>query len=226
MNENGDGEIVARIRALIARRPVTSVLAVGGVVLLIAAAVAIPLIASKSSQVSDLQSDLATSNAKLATSNAALNDTLSERDKARAVARSIRSRRDEIISNANTQAKQLVSGAKSELGDLDGKIQQAKSDLTSTEGKLSSVNASLQQAQQTKQMSTFSDGTWSVGQDILAGTYRSTAGSNCYWELLRSPSSGALNNIIDNGFGPNATVTISDGEWLRVEDCGQWSVGP
>src|SRR5215210_1334255 len=56
----------------------------------------------------------------------------------------------------------------------------------------------------------FSDGTYRVGSEIVAGTYKSTAtASDCYWERL-SGFGGTLDQIIANHFGISPTiVTIS-----------------
>lgn len=208
-----------RVRGAIAKRPLTGVVLAAVVGVLIAAAVAIPMLASKSSEVDDL-------NASLAANAAELERVEGERDRAERVADAITSRRDQIISSAKEQAEGIVGDAKQKAADLNDQLQQAQSDLESTQGKLDSVNAELQQAQTTQEMSTFSDGTWAVGAEITAGTYRSTAGGSCYWEILNSPSGGGINNIVDNGFGPNATITVATGQWLHVDGCGTWSPGP
>ena len=73
----------------------------------------------------------------------------------------------------------------------------------------------------------FGDGTWIVGQDIAAGTYRTYGGSNCYWERDRD-FSGGLNSIIanDNAAGP-AIVTIRPTDrGFTTKSCGEWSPLP
>lgn len=219
MSEEGKSGGTGRLRSWIARRPGASVLLAAAVTLGIAAAIAIPILASKDSDISDLESQVADTSEELETAQA-------ERDDAETVADAIKSRSDQIISSAKAQADKLVGDAEDKVDSLNDQIQQAESELTSTQSKLDSVNASLQQAQATEQMSTFSDGTWAVGEEILAGTYRSSAGGSCYWEILNAPSGGGLNNIVDNGFGPGATITVSTGQWVHVEDCGEWSPGP
>lgn len=219
MEESEKPAFLDRTRAWVAKRPVASLLLAFAAALVVAAAVAIPVLASKESEISDLE-------AQVTDTNAELSSTETERDDALAVASAIRGRRDQIIKSAKNRAGNMVGAAQQKVDGLKDQVKQVEDDLASKQAKLDSINASLQQAQQTKDMSTFSDGTWSVGDDILAGTYRSTAGGNCYWEILKSPSGGGINNIIDNGFGPNATITVTTGQWLRVEDCGKWSPGP
>lgn len=65
------------------------------------------------------------------------------------------------------------------------------------------------------------DGIWQAGPagDFPPGTYRSSAGGNCYWARLGSPGG---NNILANGFGPNATVQIGPREWFESADCAPW----
>jgi hypothetical protein len=73
--------------------------------------------------------------------------------------------------------------------------------------------------------SSIEDGTWEVGADISAGTYRARGGDTCYWEILKGPPSGdALDNIVENDVGSsNVIVTLSDGQWFNTDGCGAWS---
>lgn len=69
----------------------------------------------------------------------------------------------------------------------------------------------------------FTDGEYTVGEDIRAGTYRTTPGrlTKCYWE--RSTGAG---RIIDNQWVTNApkgaTVTVRRGEGFTSDGCGNW----
>lgn len=70
----------------------------------------------------------------------------------------------------------------------------------------------------------FGDGTYRVGRDIAAGTYRSMGGSGCYWQRLKN-FSGNLNGIIanDDAQGP-AVVTIYRGDkGFETNNCGTWT---
>lgn len=68
------------------------------------------------------------------------------------------------------------------------------------------------------------DGTWIVGEDIPAGTYKVTApvGSRCYWEITASGTNGAkiLANDIPGGGYPK--VTLKKGQDFSSSDCGDW----
>ena len=71
----------------------------------------------------------------------------------------------------------------------------------------------------------FSDGTYRVGPDIAAGTYRSVAtADNCYWARL-SGFGGTLDDIIANYFGNSPTiVTIAPADvGFRASNCGGWT---
>jgi len=71
----------------------------------------------------------------------------------------------------------------------------------------------------------FSDGTYFIGEDIPAGTYRlRSAPSGCYWERL-SGLSGGLGDIIANSFGSTTQiVTIAPGDVaFHTDDCGTWT---
>ena len=68
----------------------------------------------------------------------------------------------------------------------------------------------------------FTDGTWNVGEDIAAGTYRNTDSSaGCHWERLAS-----LNSVIVENFAHTIQeVTIAPGDaYFRSENCGTWSM--
>ena len=73
--------------------------------------------------------------------------------------------------------------------------------------------------------SPFSSGTFIVGTDIQAGTYRSPAGSSyCYWERL-SGFGGTLGEIIANDYSnAPAVVTISPSDkGFSSSGCGMWT---
>lgn len=77
--------------------------------------------------------------------------------------------------------------------------------------------------------STFGSGTWSVGTDIAAGSYKVTkelpSSSFCYWAVLASPGS---DNIIQNDVvtGGLPEVTIQAGQGFKSQDCGTWQILP
>lgn len=69
----------------------------------------------------------------------------------------------------------------------------------------------------------FGDGTFRVGIDIAAGTYRARGGGGCTWERL-SGFTGPADAIEVGGFEPNVTVTISSTDaGFRSNRCGRWT---
>ena len=71
----------------------------------------------------------------------------------------------------------------------------------------------------------FGDGTWVVGSDIQAGTYRSSkTGSGCYWQRL-SGFSGEFSDIIVNELTDAISVVeiSSTDAGFSTERCGTWT---
>jgi hypothetical protein len=75
----------------------------------------------------------------------------------------------------------------------------------------------------------FGDGTWIVGQDIMAGTYRATVPGDslvCYWEREKDLN-GDMGSILANDnvhSGGHATVTIkTTDKGFKTSGCGTWS---
>ena len=68
------------------------------------------------------------------------------------------------------------------------------------------------------------DGVWAVGQDIKAGTYKTTGGSDCYYSVLNSTDTSdiATNNNIT---GPGI-LTVRDGQYLQLSGCTDWTLQP
>jgi hypothetical protein len=70
------------------------------------------------------------------------------------------------------------------------------------------------------------DGTWTVGADISAGTYRTTnAGSDCFWEIRKSGTDGSNDSdIVDNHLGGGLwTVALVVGQDFETDGCGNWT---
>ena len=75
----------------------------------------------------------------------------------------------------------------------------------------------------------FGDGTWVVGTDIEAGTYRSDvpAGELCYWERLSGFGGDILEDVITNDAvdGPAQVLVEIDptDAGFTSQDCGTWT---
>lgn len=70
---------------------------------------------------------------------------------------------------------------------------------------------------------TISDGTWTVGEDFPAGTYRvNNAPGDCYWSIYKSGTNQS--DIIDNHLGAgNLRVTLKAGQDFETQRCGTWT---
>ena len=78
---------------------------------------------------------------------------------------------------------------------------------------------------QPSRSTSFGDGTWVIGNDIQAGTYRSSeTGSSCYWQRL-SGFSGEFDDIIVNELTDALSVVeISPTDaGFSTERCGTWT---
>ena len=72
---------------------------------------------------------------------------------------------------------------------------------------------------------TFSDGTYVVGTEVKAGTYRALGGfGTCYWERLNG-FGGTFDEIIANGLadGPTIVTIAKSDKGFSNNDCGFWS---
>jgi hypothetical protein len=209
-----------RLRAAIARRPLTSAavsIALGLVIAAaIAAAIAIP-------NINDLTDERDSLSAQLAHTKTALQQEQSDRKAAQAVAARIRGQRDQIISAARDRADSMISSAKDKLSKLNGQVSATQDKLSSTQSQLESTQASLDQAQEIKAQSSFGNGTWQANVDFLPGTYQSDGGPLCYWEKLKGPSGGGLNNIIDNGGDNSQQIVSVDSPYFHTNGCGTWT---
>ncbi|MEX1208395.1 MAG: calcium-binding protein [Acidimicrobiia bacterium] len=118
---------------------------------------------------------------------------------------------DDIIANDFTSVSAIVTIKPSDAGfSGDG-------DCGSWTSNLSPVTASL--------TADFDPGTYIVGVDIAAGTWRNKNFSDfCYWERL-SGFSGEFDDIIANDFTSDqsiVTISASDVGFLADEECGTW----
>lgn len=69
---------------------------------------------------------------------------------------------------------------------------------------------------------TFGDGTWRVGADIVPGTYRTSGGQLCYWKRMANLTG---DGILDNEFAQGqAVVTILPTDaGFESKRCGTWT---
>jgi hypothetical protein len=72
---------------------------------------------------------------------------------------------------------------------------------------------------------TISDGTYTVGEDFPAGTYKTVgAGDKCYWAIFTSGQNQSFDALIDNHLGGgNLRVTLKAGQDFETKRCGTWT---
>ncbi|GGL80340.1 hypothetical protein [Glutamicibacter protophormiae] len=138
--------------------------------------------------------------------------------------------RDKLSSELN----ELKSG----LAEREGELEQQGKDLDARSTKLDERDEKLAGAEAAvaarekavgkieveQEENSVSDGIWTVGTDIKAGTYRAkeAVGSNCYWAVLKSGTNG--DDIVNNGIpgGGRPTVTVRKGQDFESVRCGTW----
>ncbi len=116
---------------------------------------------------------------------------------------------DEILSNNNTNSPTVVTISEGDKGFESNRCGIWTQDLS----------------QITDSMTTFTDGTYIVGTDIQAGTYKNSGQSGCYYARL-SGFSGDLGDIISNNNTDTSTiVTIAATDaGFTANRCGTWTL--
>jgi hypothetical protein len=83
------------------------------------------------------------------------------------------------------------------------------------------IAAGKKEAALSKDGRLFSDGTYTVGVDVKAGTYQATDVTNCYWERQNRQGRTIANDFVVAG--PRVQVTIAASDFAFIaEGCGQW----
>jgi hypothetical protein len=96
---------------------------------------------------------------------------------------------------------------------------------TSSSPDISSPAASASTTPPKSQFVTFGEGTWVVGKDIRAGTYRTRHDSSgCYFARLKG-FSGGLDDIIanENMDGPAVVTILATDKGFESSNCDTWS---
>lgn len=97
-------------------------------------------------------------------------------------------------------------------------------DLAKREETVKAREAAVTGAEKAAAANTISEGIWTVGKDIVPGTYRTAKAltSSCYWSITRTGSNGG--DIIEND-GPKGgfpMVVLSEGQTFENNGCGDW----
>ena len=70
---------------------------------------------------------------------------------------------------------------------------------------------------------TFGDGEWAIGKDIVAGTYTTQSAGNCRWHVESGSGGGQNGNIADDNSSGQVTIAVSSTDKVFTsEGCGTW----
>lgn len=121
------------------------------------------------------------------------------------------------VKEIEAEGRQIVKEAKGEAESILAPIGRQ---AAAKEAQLEQVKSELNGAEEEQELSYIpGDGTYKVGTDFLAGTYRAPGGGNCYWATLNSadPYDIASN---ENGSGPQ--IATIESPYFQTEGCGEW----
>jgi type II secretory pathway pseudopilin PulG len=158
------------------------------------------------------------------------------------------SKANDRADNAQHTAAEQIQAAKDETGRLQAQLSSARdlakreaaADLSSREQALAAATkshddkvaadtaalaareAAVTGVEKAKQANTIpGDGTYLVGADIQAGTYKSAGGELCYWARQGAGEKILANDIASNGGQSVVTVRATDVS-LRVSGCAEF----
>ncbi|WP_343832303.1 hypothetical protein [Glutamicibacter creatinolyticus] len=135
------------------------------------------------------------------------------------------------LSSELTELKAGLSEREDELEQRSKDLDERSKSMDERDEKLSSAEAAVVAREKAvgkieveQEENSVTNGIWTVGTDIKAGTYRTkeSVGSDCYWAVLKSGTNGSdiLNNGIPGGGRP--TVTVKKGQDFESVRCGTW----
>ena len=128
--------------------------------------------------------------------------------------------------NDKTVSETIVIGRPS-AEQLKAKEQEAtqKAAEAAASAKSAAEQKAAEEAAKNQPKTSFGDGTYLVGTDIVAGTYKTPGGASCYYARLKD-TSGSFNSILanNNTNGPAVvTIAATDGAFESTR-CGTWSL--
>lgn len=117
-------------------------------------------------------------------------------------------------------ASQTIASAdniKNGIEDLKSKHDDLQKQVDDAKQQLETLTGQVEQARR----NSVSSGVWQVGKDIDAGTYRAndSVTDRCYWEV--SVGDDIVQNDMPGGGYPQ--VTVSDGQQLKLQNCGTFT---
>lgn len=124
--------------------------------------------------------------------------------------------RDADISSLEDKNQKLAASQEKVTKDA-AAVKKAQKAVAARERAVSSTEAAVKANQ-------FEDGTYQVGSDIQAGTYKADPGGSCYWARLRDLTGGA-NSILANGLpsGPTLVTILPSDTAFESDGCGTWT---
>ena len=121
--------------------------------------------------------------------------------------------------------QEKMTAAESETQAKDDAVLLRESAVKKAEEEVKKRESAVTAVEKKQAANTIADGTWVVGVDIEAGTYKanSSVGSSCYWAILTSGTNGddIINNDIPGGGLPS--VTLAAGQDFKSSRCGSWT---
>lgn len=123
-----------------------------------------------------------------------------------------------VAAETAVKAREAAADAKATAAD------KREADLKVADAAMKKREEAVVGAEKKKAAGTIGDGTWVVGTDIEAGTYKAKAdvGSKCYWGIFASGTNGS--DIIANDLpgGGLPSVTLAAGQDFKSSRCGSW----
>ena len=120
------------------------------------------------------------------------------------------------IGAASTPEVESTNGQTvSDLDDRESELNDRAADLDAREAEVTALE------KEAKRNTIDGDGTFEVGVDIRPGTWKNQdRDPGCYWGI-NTDANGRDTVANANGGGPQ-TLTLNDGQFLEVADCGTW----
>jgi len=122
--------------------------------------------------------------------------------------------------------EQRLSIVETRAKELEGVVDvalEAKSVLEKREELLSKKEAVVTRIVEGIRASSFADGTWEVGKDIMPGKYKALEpDGRCYWE--KSTGGDGIGSIVanDNARGPTTVIISPKVAFFKTRGCGTW----
>lgn len=128
------------------------------------------------------------------------------------------------IDGAKSEGEAVKAEYTAKLAGLDGRdaeLDKRQADLDGVAAGLDSREAAVTSKEAAKKKSTFSDGTYEVGIDIVPGTYHTDgAGDLCYFHTSVNGDDIA-DQVVGNG--PQTVVVPAGVRFVKSSSCGTWT---